>query len=110
MSSKFVPLALLGVVGFSLTSCKDSPELVLKREEQRTEIKRLEGELSILNEKVKNMPPDRSKELAAAKVTAEAQATELARLEKEIATLDARKRELDKNFSDYRSKYLVKSN
>jgi chromosome segregation ATPase len=94
----------------SLCSCKENPELLRKREEQRAEIKRLEGELAVIEEKLKDIPPDRTKELLLAKAEADTQASEIETLEKEVATLDAKKKELEAKFADYRRKYPVKSN
>jgi len=106
-------LALGAIAGLSLTfnSCnKEDPELVRKRDEQRTEIKRLEGEISVLDEKLKDVPPDHTQELTEAKAQAQTQATEVARLEKDVAALEDQKRTLEKTFSDYRHKYPVKNN
>lgn len=103
---------MAGIACFLLLacSCKENPELVRKREEQRAEIKRLQGELAVVEEKLKDIPPDRTKELVIAKGEADAQASEIETLEKEVATLDAKKKELEAKFADYRRKYPVKSN
>ena len=57
-----------------LASCggKD-PRLVKKAADQQTEIARLRGELGLLDEQLKNLPQDRSAELAEARKTAEAE-------------------------------------
>lgn len=94
----------------AICSCKENPELVRQREEQRTEIKRLEGELALLEEKLKDIPPDRTKELLLAKAEADAQAGQIEGLEKEVAVLDAKKKELEARFAEYRRKYPLKSN
>jgi Tfp pilus assembly protein PilN len=110
MSSKFFQMTATCGLLLSLCACKDNPELVRKREEQRTEIKRLEGELSVLEEKLKDIPPDRTKELILAKGEADAQTVEIEKLEQEVTVLDARKKELETRFSEYRRKYPLKSN
>lgn len=110
MILKLFRTAATGCLLVAICSCKENPELVRKREEQRTEIKRLEGELSLIEEQLKDIPPDRTKELIIAKGEADAQAVEIEKLEKEVAILDARKKELEGKFADYRRKYPVKSN
>jgi septal ring factor EnvC (AmiA/AmiB activator) len=106
------PFLFLTVAAISLSgvSCGEDPALVRKRDEQRAEITKLESELALLKEKLKDLPEDRSKELAAAKAKAAAQAEDLARLETEIAAMEKEKSELEKKFSDYRSKYVLKTN
>jgi septal ring factor EnvC (AmiA/AmiB activator) len=92
----------------SLVSCGDDPALVEKREQQRTEIARLRGEVTLIEEKLKNLPPDRSAELAEAQRQAAEQKAELARLEKEIAELEERKRATEAEFQEYRRKYVIR--
>lgn len=89
-------------------SCGDAPELVAKRERQKTEISRLKGELAIIEEKLKNMPPDVSKDLEAARKKAEEQTAEINSLETEIKELQSRKRALQSEFDSYRAKYQLK--
>ncbi|BCU77199.1 hypothetical protein [Luteolibacter sp. LG18] len=108
MTHRILTVFALAAASFSAVSCKDNPELVRQRDEQAAEIKRLEGELAVLDEKTKDVPPDRTKDLAEAKARATVQAAEIERLEKEVATMEARKRELDATFSAYRVKYQVK--
>lgn len=91
-----------------ISSCGDDPELVAKREKQRTEITRLKGEIAILEEKIKVMPPDVSEELEQAKERAKTQAEEIAKLESEVSALEARKRSLQDEFDKYRAKYPTK--
>jgi len=100
----FIPL----ILPLLLCAGCDSKELVQKREQQQVEITRLRGELKLIDEKLKNMPPDRSKELAAAKEQEEAQLAEIKALESEVADLEERKRELQSEFESYRAKYPVK--
>jgi hypothetical protein len=103
--SSYPVIALCIIV---LTSCGDDPKLVEKREKQKAEITRLKGEIALIDEKLKTLPPDVSSEFAEAKQIAEKQNAEVERLESEVATLDARKRSLEKEFDAYRLKYQVK--
>lgn len=89
-------------------SCGDDPLLVEKREKQKTEIARLNGELVLMEEKLKNMPPDVSVELEEAKKRLEKQKAEVSRLDAEVSDLEARKRSLQNEFDSYRAKYQVK--
>ena len=99
---------IFSAIVFSLASCGDDPKLVEKREQQKAEISRLKGEIALIEEKLKNMPPDVSEDLAAAKKKAEEQTAEVAKLEAEVAALDARKRAIKTDFDAYRAKYQVK--
>ena len=103
--SRFLLLSLF--VSLSCFSCgkKEDPLLLEKREQQKTEIARLKGELALLEEKLKNLPPDVTAELEAASRQAEQQTAEIAKLEAEAADLEARKRALQKEYDAYRAKY-----
>ena len=92
-----------------LASCggKD-PRLVKKAADQQTEIARLRGELGLLDEQLKNLPQDRSAELAEARKTATAQAAEVTKLEAQVASLRARKAQLSQEFDDYKRKYMIR--
>jgi predicted trehalose synthase len=92
----------------AISSCSEDPKMVEKREQQKAEITRLKGELALIDEKLKSLPPDVSSEVSEAKLTAEKQTAEVARLEAEVATLDARKSALQKEYDAYRVKYQVK--
>jgi uncharacterized protein involved in exopolysaccharide biosynthesis len=95
-------------IAFSCVSCGDDPQMVAKREKQKAEIARLKGEIVLIEEKLKNVPPDVSEELKAAKKQEEEQAAEIAKLESEVSALEARKRSLQSEFDSYRAKYQVK--
>ena len=95
-------LALLSV------SCSDDPKLVEKREKQKVELARLRGEISLLDEKIRNLPPDVTDQLVAARQTAAKQAAEVASLEAEVTALEAKKRSLESEFEAYQAKYQVK--
>jgi chromosome segregation ATPase len=96
------------LVAFSCGSCGKDPKLVAKRMKQESEITRLKGEIALIEEKLKHLPPDVSVELEAAKKEAEEQTAEVARLEAEVSVLQARKRSLQDEFDTYRVKHQVK--
>ena len=102
------PASLAILLSLSVTSCGDDPKLVEKREQQRAEIARLKGDLALIDEKLKNLPPDVSSELAEAKQVSAKQAGEITALEAEVAELEARKRSLQDEFTAYQAKYRVK--
>jgi hypothetical protein len=89
-------------------SCGDDPALVEKREKQKAQIVALRGELALVEEKLKNLPPDVSSELAAAKTVSVKQNAELEKLEAEVAVLEERKRTLQSEFESYQRKYQIK--
>jgi peptidoglycan hydrolase CwlO-like protein len=102
--SSFVILS----ISLLFCSCEDDPKLVDKREKQRAEITRLKGELALIEEKLKSLPPDVSAELGEAKQLSEKQNAEVAQLERDVASLESKKRELQANFTDYQAKYQLK--
>ena len=104
---QFILLAtLLACAG---PSCKkeEDPKLIEKREQQQVEIARLKGELALLEEKLKNVPPDVTAELADITQQTELKAAEVTKLEAEKAGLEARKLALQKEFDAYRAKYPI---
>ncbi len=103
-------LSLVGLSVFALASCGDDPELVRKREEQRAEIRRLEGELAVLQEKMSDIPPDRSADLDKLKQEAEENKTRVASLEDEIADLEKEKQGVERELESYRRKYVIRGN
>lgn len=105
--TKFLRISTTLTVGLFLISCNDDPALVSKREQQKAEIARLEGEVALLSEKLSSLPPDRSNELADFKKKVELQTAELEKLEADIAALEAKKRILQNDFDSYKSKYPV---
>ncbi len=103
------PASLAILLSLSVTSCGDDPKLVEKREKQKAEIARLKGDLALVDEKLKNLPPDVSSELAEAKQLSAKQSAEVTALEAEVTALEARKRSLQDEFTAYQAKYQVKS-
>lgn len=101
--------ALISIVSVLVaTSCKEDPKLVAKREQQKTEIVRLTGELALLEEKLESLPEDVSPQLAKAEDLLKEQTEELAELEAETAELAAKRDALQKEFDAYRAKYPAK--
>ena len=82
--------------------------LVEQREKQKAEISRLKGELALIDEKLKSLPPDVSADLVEAKKVSEKQSAEVAGLETEVAALEAKKRSLQSEFDGYKVKYQIK--
>lgn len=82
--------------------------MVAKREKQRAEIIELKGDLALIDEKLKDVPPDVSDELAEAKKQSEVEAAKVSALESEVATLEAKKRAIQDEFDTYRIKYQAK--
>jgi predicted nucleic acid-binding Zn-ribbon protein len=102
------PLAVLAC-GLFISACGgDDPELVRKRDEQRVEISKLESELGVLQERLKNLPPDQTKELAKLKADSDANVEEIAKLEAEVEGLEKEKAKLEKDFASYQRKYIVR--
>lgn len=102
------PCYLAVVATLFCASCGDDPKLVEKREQQKAEISRLKGELAMIDEQLKSLPPDVTADLAEARQLSEKQSAEVAALETEVAELDTRKRALQKEFEAYQAKYRVK--
>lgn len=108
MKSQIIRCFLPALFALTLSSCGDDPEMVEKREKQKAEITRLEGELALIEEKLKNQPPDVSADLAEVKKQFEKQTAEVAELEAEVAALESKKRSLQAEFDAYQAKYQVK--
>ena len=102
------PCSLAFLLAICCTSCSDDPKLVEKREKQKAEISRLRGQLALIEEKLKSLPPDVSGDLTEARQLAEKQSAEVAGLEAEVTALESRKRALQAEFDAYRAKYQVK--
>jgi len=82
--------------------------MVEKREQQKAEISKLRGELALVEEKLKNLPPDVTNDLATTRSLVEKQQSEVAVLEKDVAALEERKRILQGEFDSYKIKYQLK--
>ncbi len=94
---------------FILSSCGgEDPALVKKHGEQQAEIARLNGELALLQERLKNLPPDQSNELTKAVGDSEKLEEERSRLEGEVVVLEAEHKELVDKFEEYKRKYAIR--
>jgi peptidoglycan hydrolase CwlO-like protein len=89
-------------------SCGDDPKLVEQRDRQHSEISQLKKELGVITERLKNIPPDVTRELAEARSLDEKQSAEVAALESEIAVLEADHSSQQKKFESYQMKYRLK--
>ncbi|RYD56575.1 MAG: hypothetical protein EOP83_21305 [Verrucomicrobiaceae bacterium] len=92
----------------ALSSCGDDPELVKKREQQKAEISKLSGELSILKERLESIPPDKAVNIEELKEKAENNRTQIASLETEVEALGKEKAEIEKQHQAYKRKYIAK--
>jgi archaellum component FlaC len=96
------------VICVALSSCGDDPELVRKRDEQRVEISRLNGQLELLHEKMEQIPPDRGAKIEELKQQAEENRNQIAALEAEIEGLEKEKADVERQHQAYRRKYVAK--
>ncbi len=106
-SIRFTSQGILLAVSLALTSCGDDPQLVQKHGEQQAEIARLEGELALLQERLKNVPPDQSGELKDTVAEAAKLESERERLSEDVSALEAEHKALLEKFEDYKRKYAV---
>lgn len=89
-------------------SCNEDPELVRKHGEQEAEIAKLKGEITLMEERLKYLPPDQSSELAAAEQETRKLEAEQKQLADEVTRLEEEKDELKQQYEDYRRKYNVR--
>jgi len=106
--TSFLRAAAALALAAASVSCGDDPELVRQRDEQKAEIRKLEGELAILQERMEQAPPDRGADLARLKEEASRNQQEIEVLETEVAELEKRKAEIDAGHQAYRRKYVVR--
>jgi FtsZ-binding cell division protein ZapB len=92
----------------ALSSCGDDPELVKKREQLKAETSKLNGELSILKERLESMPKDKAVDIDKLKEQAENNRTQIASLESEVEALGKEKADIEKQHQAYKRKYVVK--
>jgi hypothetical protein len=92
----------------ALNSCGDDPELVRKRDQQKAEISKLQGELSILKERLDQIPPDKKVDIEELKEQAENNRTQIATLESEVEALGKEKADIEKQHQAYKRKYIAK--
>lgn len=92
----------------SIASCGENSELVKKHGEQQAEIARLRGEIALIEERLKSLPPDRSAELESALEASRRLEAEHTILAAEVSELEARRDSLKRDYEEYRAKYAVR--
>jgi septal ring factor EnvC (AmiA/AmiB activator) len=104
-------LTLRLAIGIAATlpfaACNEDPELVRKRGEQEAEMAKLSGEIALVEERLKNVPPDQSAELEAAKRETKKLEEEHKSLSAEVAELEAEHQSLKNEHEEYKRKYTV---
>ncbi len=100
--------ALIITLCFAVISCGDDPELVAKRDQQQAELRRLEGELMLLEQKLDKPPPDRREDLEALEAQIARDRAEIASLEEQVPELEARRRELELELQQYQRDYPLR--
>jgi archaellum component FlaC len=98
---------LISTLSLLFVSCGDDPKLVEQREKQKAEIARLKGELALIDEKIKNSPPDVSTELIEVKKTHQERTSRISELENEVTSLEEKKSKLLAEFEAYKLKYKI---
>lgn len=102
------PVSLIAILlVFSCCSCGEDAVLVEKKNAQATEITRLKGEINLLEEKIKNLPPDVTEELEAKRNEIEEQKAVIKKLEAEVWDQEERKNDLQREFDIYRARYKI---
>lgn len=101
-----LPLAL--ITPLLLLSCGDDPELVKKRSQQEAEIANLKGDIALMKERLKNLPPDKSEELAASQKNTALLEAKRQKLAAEVAELQNKRDQIKMEYDAYRRKYAVK--
>lgn len=91
-----------------VVSCNEDPELVRKHGEQEAEIAKLKGEITLMEERLKYLPPDQSSELATAEQETRKLEAEHKQLADEVAKLESERDALKQQYEDYRRKYAVR--
>ena len=100
-----IPAACLAIVAtFFCVCCGDDVELIEKKNSQAAEITRLQGEIALIEEKLRTLPPDLSGELESKRKEIAAQEAEIKQLEAKIREQEERKNALQQEFSAYRAK------
>lgn len=88
--------------------CGEDPELVRKSEQQKAEIRRLERELGLLQEKIARAPKDRSAELVEVRAEIGREEERIAELETGVRELEVRRKEIEKEFEEYKREYPIR--
>ncbi|MBC7980074.1 MAG: hypothetical protein H7Y36_05880 [Armatimonadetes bacterium] len=105
---KSISLSLLTIISSLLVMACEDPALVKQRGEQEAEIAKLRGELALVQERLKNLPPDQSNELDAATVESERLEQQHKQLTEEVAKLEAEHKQLQQQYEAYQAKYDIR--
>lgn len=95
------------LVAFLCVSCKEDPALIEKKNSQAAEITRLKGEIELLEEKIKNLPPDVSDELETKRAEVTRQEARIKQLEVDVRGQEDVKNSIQREFDAYRAKYKI---
>lgn len=104
MKSLFTTAPMIALLAMASVSCED-PKLVEKRDSQKAEITKLRGEIALIEEKLKSLPPDVTGDLEVARSLANKQKEEIESLEKEVAELNDKREALEAEYEAYQVKY-----
>lgn len=96
---------LPAVIAILLTACSEDPELVRKHGEQAAEIAKLQGEIALMEERLKFLPPDKTHELEEAKRETNKLEEEHKRLVEDLAELEGQHRNIQREYDEYKRKY-----
>jgi peptidoglycan hydrolase CwlO-like protein len=99
--------SLILLIPLLFPSCGEDPKLIEKKNTQDAEISRLKGEVALVEEKLKNLPPDVSEELQEKRKEISDQQAEIKKLEMEIQEQQERKNTLQREFDAYKAKYKI---
>lgn len=102
-----LPAALVALV-FLGAGCGEDPELQRKSQQQKAEIQRLESELRIVLEQIKNAPKDRGAELAEVAEKLRHEEARIAGIEKAIDDLAKERKKLEEEFDSYKRSYPLR--
>jgi septal ring factor EnvC (AmiA/AmiB activator) len=83
-------------------------EMVNKIQKQKVEITRLRDEIAVIEDEIKNFPPNIEAKLEESKKTNKRQSEEVARLEESIIELNRREIDLQNQYKIYCAKYKVR--
>lgn len=91
-----------------VASCKDDSELIAKSEKQKEEITRLRHEITLVETRLRNIPEDKSDDVAAAEAKLKQLTFETNKVDSEITELQREKDSLDQELAEFKKKYPTK--
>lgn len=96
------------VIAILLSACNEDPELVRKQGEQAAKIAKLRGEIALMEERLKFLPPDKTHEVKEAKRETQKLQEEHKRLAEDLAELEEQRRNIQREYDEYKRKYIVR--